>query len=294
MLHCIPKGESPFDTLHVDHYVPVDKQHLLKRHVFLIVDAFTKFVRLYATKTTASREAIKCLSDYFASYSKPRVIISDCGTCFTSQEFGDFLNENNVRLILIATGSSQSNGQVERINRMLTPMLGKVTENDSGKYWYKVLPQIEYCINNTVVQATGNTPSRLLFGIDQRGQVDDQINEYLQEQVQNKSRDLEAMRHKAANKIVAAQEYNTRYFNERHKNPHQYQESDYIMLRNFDSTSAAPKKLLPAFKGLYVIKKVLRNDRYLVADIEGFQNTQRRYQGVWEAKNMRQWVKPTP
>ena len=69
-------------------------------------------------------------------------------------------------------------------------MLGKATENDSGKYWYKVLPRIEYCINNTVVQTTGNTPSRLLFGIDQHGQVDDQIKEYLQEQVQNKSRDL--------------------------------------------------------------------------------------------------------
>ena len=98
------------------------------------------------------------------------------------------------------------------------------------------------------------------------------------------------MRHKAASKIVAAQEYNTQYFNERHKNPHQYQEGDYVMIRNFDSTSAAAK----TFKGPYVIRKVLRNDRYIVADIESFQTPQRQYQGVWEAKNMRQWVMPTP
>lgn len=28
--------------------------------------------------------------------------------------------------------------------------------------------------------------------------------------------------------------------------------------------------------------KSLHNDRYVVADIPGFQNTQKRYQGVWE------------
>lgn len=124
-LHSIPKGNISFMTLHIDHFGPVDKQRLLKRYVFLVVDSFTKYVKLYATKTTSTKEAIDCLSQYFANYSRPKVIISDRGSCFTSVEFKEFLDDNNVKHIKIATGSPKANGQVERVNRILTP-IGKI------------------------------------------------------------------------------------------------------------------------------------------------------------------------
>jgi len=59
------------------------------------------------------------------------------------------------------------------------------------------------------------------------------------------------------------------------------------MIRNFGPSMG---KLTPQFKGPYEVVKVFRNDRYLVSDLEGFQNTQRHYQGVWEGKNMRRWA----
>ena len=37
-LHPIPKGNLPFQTLHIDHYGPVDKKRLVKQHIFLVVD----------------------------------------------------------------------------------------------------------------------------------------------------------------------------------------------------------------------------------------------------------------
>jgi len=51
------------------------------------------------------------------------------------------------------------------------------------------------------------------------------------------------------------------------------------MLRNFDITVRASKKLISRFKGPYKITKELRNNRYVVADIEGHQASQRPYQG---------------
>jgi len=33
----------------------------------------------------------------------------------------------------------------------------------------------------------------------------------------------------------------------------------------------------------------LRNDRYVVADVEGCQISQKPYQGIWEANNMKPW-----
>jgi len=41
--------------LHVDHFGPVDRTYASKKYVPLVVDAFTKFVKLYAVKTTTSR-----------------------------------------------------------------------------------------------------------------------------------------------------------------------------------------------------------------------------------------------
>lgn len=95
-LNPIPKGDTPFETLHVDHFGPVDKHVSLKKYIFLIVvldSAFSKYVKLYPTKTTNSREVIACLTQFFQSYNKPMKIISDRGTAFTSQEFEDFLRE---------------------------------------------------------------------------------------------------------------------------------------------------------------------------------------------------------
>ena len=45
------------------------------------------------------------------------------------------------------------------------------------------------------------------------------------------------------------------------------------MISNFDSTPGAPKKLMPVSKGSYEVFKVLRNDRYVIKDVENFQVT---------------------
>lgn len=79
----------------------------------------------------------------------------------------------------IATESPQANGQVQRYNRILTPMLGKLY---TGKDWHKSLGEIEFAINNTVNRATGKTPNELLYGVKQRGQVVDNLKELILDQ----------------------------------------------------------------------------------------------------------------
>lgn len=46
-------------------------------------------------------------------------------------------------------------------------------------------------------------------------------------------------------------------------------------------------KLSPAFRRPYKIIRQLRNDRYVVADVERCQVSQKPYQGTWEAANMK-------
>lgn len=106
VLHSIPKGNAPFTDLHVDHVGPLTKVNSTrKRYVLLVIDGFTKFIKLYATGTTSSEEAIRCLREYFRIYSRPLRLVSDRGTCFTSQKFADFMREMNVQHIKVATAS---------------------------------------------------------------------------------------------------------------------------------------------------------------------------------------------
>jgi len=43
------------------------------------------------------------------------------------------------------------------------------------------------------------------------------------------------------------------------------------MVKNFDNTVGVPRKQIPERKGAYVIDKWLKNDSYLIKDVEGFQ-----------------------
>lgn len=49
ILHSIEKGETPPDTFYIDHMDPLVSTKKSYNHIFLVIDAFTKFAWLYAT-----------------------------------------------------------------------------------------------------------------------------------------------------------------------------------------------------------------------------------------------------
>ncbi|XP_011859081.1 PREDICTED: uncharacterized protein K02A2.6-like [Vollenhovia emeryi] len=276
-LHGIPKENVPFATIHLDHIGPLEKTGKGYRHLLVIIDAFTKFIRLYPCKSTTTEETIKHLGDYVRAYSRPRRLISDRGTCFTSEVFEEFVRSETIEHVLVAVSTPRANGQVERYNRMITPMLAKLCEAPSR--WDRVLDKIEFSINNTVCRVTGETPTRLLFGIEQRGHANDSLREIIERNV-NVERNLDALREKASRKLNEEQRKGTERYNLRRKAARKYTVGEYVEIRNVETAAGINKKLIPKYKGPYVIKKVLDHDRYVVVDIEGFQLTQRPYMGV--------------
>lgn len=236
ILHPIPKGKLPFDTLHIDHLGPLPTSGSNKKHILVVVDGFTKFKKLYSTKTISSKESIACLKTYFTNFSRPNRIISDRGTCFTSKEFADFLTENNIYHVKVATHSPQSNGQVERLNRIITPMLAKECESFTTSNWDKNLDKVEFAINNTVNRTTGFTPCTLLFGRDQKGKFCDKVKEFLDKNIVSEEDELCEVRKKAEGNIEKEQAKNKEYYDRRHKNPTKYKIGNYVMIKNIDTT----------------------------------------------------------
>lgn len=290
LLHTIPKGDLPFLTLHVDHLAPAARSHSSRnQYIFSIVDAFTKYVKLYVTKDTSASGVIKCLRSYFEHYSRPLRLVSDRGSCFTSRDFEEFLREQNIQHIRVATASPQANGQVERFNRTILPIIAKLADERKTR-WHNVIGDVEFACNNTVSKTTNECPSVLLYGVRQRGNIIDELRDALEASGHIEiRRDLHDMRKRADRQIQKNQETNKRYYDRKHKTAAKYQVGDKVMIRNIDNTPGASQKLIPRFKGPYQIDRILKNDRYVIKDVEGFQLTQTPYYGTWGASNIRLW-----
>ncbi|XP_011706871.1 PREDICTED: uncharacterized protein LOC105462045 [Wasmannia auropunctata] len=144
----------------------------------------------------------------------------------------------------------------------------------------KIKDHISNCLNCIAFSPSTGKSEGFLHPIpkDQRGPNIDGIKEYLEEKDAPSERDLESIREEASTNIIKSQEYNQYYFDQRRKKPHQYKKGDYVGICNFDSTPGAPKKLNSGFKGPYDI--ALKNDRYIVKDVENSQTLQRPYKGT--------------
>jgi len=170
--------------------------------------------------------------------------------------------------------------------------MAKLSGNERS--WHKALRDIEFALNNTFCKSTGAIPSVLLFGVEQRGKIIDYIKEEILDDIRMNERNLVEIRDKAAEQIAKSQSYNEQYVNRKRKSASEYEIGDLEIIRNFDSTTGISNKLKPAYKGPYCVKKRLRNNRYVLADVEGLQLSQRPYLGVWESANMKPWRREDP
>lgn len=284
-LQNIDKGSMPFQTVHLDHYGPLNQTSLKNKYILLIIDAFTKFIKLNPTKTTNTREVVAILEKYCRDYGTPARIISDRGSCFTSSEMDDFIKKKDIFHVCVATSCPRANGQAERFNRFLTPMLAKLC-NDSN--WDKILCDVEYIMNNTINRSIGTTPFMALYGINQRKNSCDKIKQFLDEGNQIGKLCVEEIRNAAVLRNAEVQRQNKVYYDKK-VNPVRFKVGDYIVIRNIPSSGHC-NKLSPKFKGPYIVKEELPNFRYLVADPENFQLGRNPFSGVFEASNMKKWL----
>ena len=287
-LNLFEKYTIPFDTIHVDHLISLIKTKAKNENILSVVDGFTKYIRLFPTKTTNTVEVIKNLEIYFRDLSVPARIVSDRGAAFTSKAFKDFVEMKNIKHVLNATASPKSNGQVERYNRSLVPVLSKLVEVYKID-WDRLLPEVEFLLNNTINRSIKNTPSRLLFGVDQRRKVENNMLTFVDELNKGEeTRNLVEIRNEAYKNILNLSQYNKRKFDQHCKTNVTYEENELVMIRNVPKPGMSAK-LEPKFKGPYRIKKVLDNNRYVIEDVPGFQVSNIRFEGVFDPLNMRKY-----
>ena len=128
--------------------------------VLIIIDAHSKYIEAIPTSGSTSQVVIEELRTLFSRFGLPETIVSHNGTCFTSEEFKQFLRRNGVSQILSAPYHPSSNGLAERAVQVVKRGLRKVTKGSLRSrlatvlFFYGLAPQ----------STTELSPSELLLG----------------------------------------------------------------------------------------------------------------------------------
>lgn len=170
-------------------------------------------------------------------------------------------------------------------------MLAKMVDSGNDIGWQKVLEPIEYAMNNTLHKAVNEHPSVMLFGVRQKGKILDTLKENVLDLLQvSKARSVQEVRQQAEIVQQKAQKYNKEYTDSKRLLARKFNLGDYVAITNASSQVGASSKLIPKFRGPYKVAKILEHDRYLVEDVEGFQQTQVPYKGTWSITNLKPWL----
>ncbi|GFU27273.1 transposon Ty3-I Gag-Pol polyprotein, partial [Nephila pilipes] len=116
------------------HLGPLVTSSKKYKHVFAVIDAFSKFTWLYPTKSTEAAEAINRLENQRHVYGNPARIITDKGSTFTSSTFEDYCNKQNILHISITAGLLRSNGQIEKQNSTIIAVLSNLSVYNPEKW----------------------------------------------------------------------------------------------------------------------------------------------------------------
>ncbi len=93
---------NPFEVLHLDHIGPLRADINGSMFILVIIDAFSRWVELYPTKTTTAVETVSCI------FGIPEVVHTDRGTAFHNELIEELLRMSGTEQSLTTAYSSLS------------------------------------------------------------------------------------------------------------------------------------------------------------------------------------------
>ena len=101
--------KSPFVRVHVDHFFFGGKA------IFLVVDAYSKWVELFIHGTPTTERCITSLELVFTTHGYPETLLSDNHPCFKSFDMDVYWKSRNIKQLFSAPFLPYSNGLAERL-----------------------------------------------------------------------------------------------------------------------------------------------------------------------------------
>ena len=165
----ITKNHIPFQTLNMDYIGPLEPPSAQgHKYCLCIVDSCTRWSYVYLLKSVTVKAVCDALLDLFVNVCAPKVIVSDCGTNFTSQLTQEMLRKLGCVPRFNTPGHPKASGMVERFNQTCKKMSHHVIQ-EHGRQWHKFVPLMLWALSEVPNATTGTSPYMLVYGRNPRG-----------------------------------------------------------------------------------------------------------------------------
>jgi len=255
-------SQFSLDHVLVDIYGPLPSDWNNVSYIFVVLDNFSRFAKLYPMKrTTALATTNHMINHYISTYEKPKTIVSDHGVQFNSKIWQTRLSNLGIPPTFTSVYQPQSN-PAERVMRELGRLF-RLYNSEHHFDWPTYVQYIEWVLNNSVHEATGSTPSKIFLKQPRYNPLSVLLN-FPPGIVFNAGQWLVM-----AQKIQhpRAEKQNRRYYQK--GIPTSYKIGDLVLVRTHNLCSSVDKcihKLFMLYEGTFVVKEIKNKNAYVVCD----------------------------
>ncbi|KAK7604945.1 hypothetical protein V9T40_006131 [Parthenolecanium corni] len=134
------------DYIAVDYFGPLPGARAGLSKILVVMDIFTKFVRLYPVKLMTTDATLKAMDKYVHEFGAPKRILSDNGRQFDNDRWRQYWQAKGTDTKFIAVYRPASN-PCERVMATLGDML-RLYSRDKHRRWPNLIADIQNRINN--------------------------------------------------------------------------------------------------------------------------------------------------
>lgn len=284
--HC----SRPHQMISIDLMGPLPVTRKQNSYILVVTCCFSKFCSIFPIKKATSDIIIKLLEEQvFLIHGVPQTIFLDNGSQFISKDISSFFKKYKIPNIYYTPKYTPQVNTVERYNKTIITCLSMFVDQDH-RTWDNFIPKVQFAINNSVNEATGFTPSFLVFGREMvlcgshytDTDLGDEVLFLPREVYAENLGNLKFIFDQVQKSLYHAHAKNTTHYNLRRK-PFEFQVGDTVFKRAYvlsDKDKYFSKKLAPKFIKCRIIKK-LSPLIYILEDMSG------KELGVWHIKDLK-------
>lgn len=252
------------DQVAVDVIGPLPASSSNVKYILIILDIYTKFVKLYPMQRATTKIILSKLFDkHFKEFGLPKRIQSDNATQFKSDLWIETLEKHDINPVyspLYHPCFNLAERPIKEIKRCLRTYCSRQHKN-----WAKHITDINDCLNEVCHETTGFSPNEL-----QLGTKDVRFWERYVSNPFTQNLPLERKLFLASERILTKRQKRAEKENRR-TNPITFNLGDLVLVKNHPISCAAygeTAKLFELFEGPFKIVKQLGHSTYNVADLE--------------------------
>ncbi|GBG90761.1 hypothetical protein CBR_g51267 [Chara braunii] len=265
LLKPLPIMERPGESLPMDFMDTLVTSKSGMRHIFVIVDRFSKYARLVAMPKTVKTEYVIRLfkENWVRDFGLPKSIISDRDVRFTSELWKAAAAEQGTQLQMTSGNHPEANGQAEQLNRTVQHLLRHYMKPNQLD-WDEKLALITSLYSNTVHSATGVSPNSLLLTFKPRFPLDFLLPENQPSaapgtlefayRYQHMMQQAVEQMHKAQAAMIESEN--------KHRRPFTFQVGDRVWVKSSElgQEHGISRKLMPQYFGPWEVLDIVEGD----------------------------------